>query len=488
MKTSVMLRRIIGIVLMTVVLSSALTALIYFIVAQTIFVHMRADELLPNARSIAELIASSEINADNPPSLPPLFGRLGADVHIYTAEGEELSFRPNKPDKSIDQPADNDGKQHSEGMREDLNDIIKPQLTKVLKGQEIQSVQSSSRRKDYLIIGVPVKQDGAVTGAVVLTKPISELSTALSGLNITLLISMLISFGIMLVPGYIAARKLVVPIRQMNDVSVAMRKGDFSVRADETQKGEIGELAQSINLFAEESEALERTRRDYVANVSHELRTPIAGIRAMSETLRDGLVPEDQKDRYYQNILRESMRLSRLVDDLLELSRLQSGNIALQKQEFAVRPLLENIADMYGGLAADVGVSFVFEADDDPMIAHSNPDRIEQVVVILLDNAVKHTPDGGCVTLMAHLNGDRILVTVKDTGDGIPKEHIEHIFERFYKVDTSHSTGGTGLGLSIASEVLTMLGESIEVESEPENGTTFVFTIHTALEDMIAKE
>jgi signal transduction histidine kinase len=305
-----------------------------------------------------------------------------------------------------------------------------------------------------------------------------ELNDAMQGLNMTLIISTIAAFMIMLIPGYFAAKHLVVPIRQMGEVARAMAKGNFAQRADESQKGEIGELGQAMNHFAAESGKLEQTRRDYVANVSHELRTPIAAIRAMGETLRDGLAKTaEKKELFYNNIVRESLRLSRLVDDLLELSRLQSGKEAMQKTQLDLREVIQNISDVYSHVAAESDIQYSVAADmERPAAVFSNADRIEQVMVILLDNAIKHSPKGGGILLSIEERGAQWEVSVSNTGETIPQEDLPYIFERFYKVDKSHSGGGTGLGLSIAKEIIKGLGEEIRAESV--NGETrFVFSV-----------
>ncbi|MDR0906558.1 MAG: HAMP domain-containing histidine kinase [Oscillospiraceae bacterium] len=312
-------------------------------------------------------------------------------------------------------------------------------------------------------------------GKVLFTRPVKEL-------NETLIMSVLISFAVMLVPGYLAARRLVVPIRQMQGVARAMARGEFSVRADETQKGEIGELGRAMNHFADESGRLEQTRRDFVANVSHELRTPIASIRAMGETLRDGMAKSDEKKTlFYNNIVRESMRLSRLVDDLLELSRLQSGAEAMKKTRFDLREVFRNIADSFELAAADAGTALNIDEPDEPLRVFSNPDRIEQLLVIIMDNALKHAGGGGTVTLTARQSGEKVTVGVSNTGETIAAEDLANIFERFYKADKSHSGEGYGLGLSIAREIVGGLGESIRAASA-DGVTTFEFTVSQAPE------
>lgn len=244
--------------------------------------------------------------------------------------------------------------------------------------------------------------------------------------------------------------------------------------------GGRGEGAVMLIRDITEASRLEQTRTEYVANVSHELRTPIASIRGLADALNDGLVKKDEdKARYYGYILRESMRLSRLIDDLLELSRLQSGTIAFKKQFISINELIEDVADRYVSAAREKGLNVEIDIGE-PYKVYTNPDRAEQVLVALTDNAIKY---GGSGTLRfsAEKKGDSLYISVSNPGS-IADEDIDHVFERFYKADKSHAGQGTGLGLSIVNEVLELLGERIWVKSE--NGTvTFTFTLSTVKPD-----
>lgn len=229
-----------------------------------------------------------------------------------------------------------------------------------------------------------------------------------------------------------------------------------------------------------QSERLEQTRRDYVANVSHELRTPLTAMRALIEPLRDGLIRgEDQRQRTYDTILRETLRLSRLVNDMLELSRLQSGNFSLEKNVFNPLQLLRSVFDTYAQYADDVGQTLLLHVPDALPLIYGNPDRTQQVLVSILDNAMKYTPEGGTVELIAEPCAGYIRIIVKDTGPGIPPEDLPHVFERFYKADKAHQGKGTGLGLAIAREIMRLLDEKLDVTSELGHGTAFSFTLHT---------
>lgn len=245
---------------------------------------------------------------------------------------------------------------------------------------------------------------------------------------------------------------------------------------DETDRcaGVVGLLSDVTQM-----ERLERTRRDYVANVSHEMRTPLTAMRALIEPLKEGMVrTEEDRQRYYDIMMRETMRLSRLINDLMELSRLQSGSLAIEKSTFDVGELVMDVCDRYQSIAADHEQSFRLLTDFTgcPSV-YSNPDRVEQLMVILLDNAIKYTPEGGTVSVGASWNADKVTLFVRDTGIGISKKDLPYVFDRFYKVDKAHSGRGSGLGLSIARELLHWMGEDIWVNSKEGQGSTFSFTV-----------
>lgn len=235
-----------------------------------------------------------------------------------------------------------------------------------------------------------------------------------------------------------------------------------------------------IMLLQDVTEAvrLEQTRRDYVANVSHELRTPIASIRSLAETLNDGLIKaEEDRSRYYGYILRESMRLSRLINDLLELSRLQSGTMSLERRSFDLIELLNDVCERMQLVAEESGLTFERELSHAPIMVYSNRDRIEQVSIALIDNAIKYAADDGKIVVSALEQTEQAIVRVRNTGH-INAADLPHLFERFYKADASHAGNGTGLGLAITQEVLTQLGETIIAENEDENAV-FAFTVTT---------
>lgn len=233
----------------------------------------------------------------------------------------------------------------------------------------------------------------------------------------------------------------------------------------------------AVGLFRDvtESERLEQTRRDYVANVSHELRTPLTSMRALLEPLAEGMVKsEDVKQRYYEILLRETMRLSRLINDMLELSRIQAGAAGIEMEAVNLSSLISRLSLRYLPIAADHDIKLSVEGlSDDLPLVWTNEDRSEQIFIILLDNAIKFTPEGGSVKILIEDFGFYSSISIIDSGVGIADEDIDHVFDRFYKADKAHNQPGTGLGLSIASEIATQMGQEIKVRSEEGLGSTF---------------
>ncbi|MEX0754245.1 MAG: HAMP domain-containing sensor histidine kinase [Actinomycetota bacterium] len=289
-----------------------------------------------------------------------------------------------------------------------------------------------------------------------------------------------IAAGIALVFSRWLARGMTQPLRDMAAAASLMAKGEYGQRVTTTSRDEVGRLAQAFNLMAADLESVERQRRDLVANAAHELKTPIAAMRAHLENLLDGVEQPDPKT--LQVMLGQAERLGRLVEQLLDLSRLESGDLPLRRGRLPLPPLVDQVISEIGVARGDRNVNVTNGIGDDlpPVIA--DRERVAQVVFNLLDNAVRFTAPGGSVTVTAEGHGGVVQVRVADTGVGIPAEHLPRVFERFYRVDSARSRdeGGTGIGLAIARSVVEAHGGRIWAESRPGRGSDFVFELPAA--------
>lgn len=249
---------------------------------------------------------------------------------------------------------------------------------------------------------------------------------------------------------------------------------------------ERGEVQGMVAVFHDitELKRLERVRKDFVANVSHELRTPVAVIKGYAETLLagPGEASPEQTTRFLGTIHRHSERLAELIADLLTLSELEAGGMALELAPLTIEGTVRHVANLLEQKARDKGITIAFEGIGHlpPVLADRR--RVEQVLINLLDNAIKYTQEKGAITVSAADAGEMLRIAVTDSGIGIPPKDLPRLFERFYRVDSARSReqGGTGLGLSIVKHIVQLHGGTIAVESTPGKGSTFSFTLKKA--------
>jgi signal transduction histidine kinase len=273
------------------------------------------------------------------------------------------------------------------------------------------------------------------------------------------------------------ARGMVSPLREMSKAAAAMAHGDYGRRVTATSKDEVGDLARAFNAMAAQLAEVDRARRDLVANVSHELRTPITALRAGLENLVDGVEPSDPA--ILQTMLGQVERLGRLVTQLLDLSKLESGAVPLNRQRFRVRPLLEQ-AVREARLHAPESLELIVEADT-TLEAHADPERVHQVVANILENAVRHSPRNGRILVGARGDNALLFIEVTDQGPGVPQGEEERIFERFYRADAARtrSEGGSGLGLAIARWIVDMHGGVITASRAEPTGCRMTVALPT---------
>jgi len=248
-----------------------------------------------------------------------------------------------------------------------------------------------------------------------------------------------------------------------------------------TGSRETQELASAFNLMATQLETLEKTRRDFVANVSHELRSPMTSIKGYIQAMLDGTISAEDQPRYLNVVLDETNRLTDLVRDLLDLSRLESGKFPMQIAPFDANEMMRRILIRFEQRIDQKKLSVNIHFEADPCYALGDVSRITQVVSNFIDNAVKFMSEpGSCLTLRTERIDRYIRFSVQDTGPGIAEKDLPHLAERFYKADKAHTAGmGTGLGLSICKSILMQHASAIELESQP-GRTVFSFRLPAA--------
>lgn len=590
---SIFLRRLLLALIITLLIASATMVGGYAFISRDTYTEIKLKEMAPKADAAEQLIIEF------------LDGQITEEAFIRLSKTQMLAV--NGATLFVDQ--ENRCMQYQDsifGMSpEEMQQALSEEITTVLSGKKVSTdaVRLPGKRPNALVVGTPIfMPDGSLAGGIFVIKSAQEIIGATAKLSTSLFWIAAIVLPVTLLITSWRIRRITEPLHTMSEAAIAMSKGNFDIRVNEDEIGEVGVLARALNglcaglsqtiyqlkteksqldqilqsltdgvaatdevgmlthynaalmrmfgavnvekreelvpdpkiwkafdevfetgepqsitypmagdktlwitiapvvtdggqrvgvagLFKDmtEMERLEAMRREYVANVSHELRTPLTAVRGLLEPLADGMVKdEEDRQRYYRIMLHEVLRLSRLITDMMTLSRLQSGTEYMEVVRVDMNTLIRDIASGYSGPARQKGIELVVDSPKPVPDAMTDPDRIEQVLIILIDNAMRYTPEGGTITIGMCNAKDSIILTVTDTGCGISKDDLPHIFERFYKVDKSRGEGGTGLGLSIAQFIMEKLGESITVESEPGKGTRFILTVKRYVRNAIA--
>jgi signal transduction histidine kinase len=284
---------------------------------------------------------------------------------------------------------------------------------------------------------------------------------------------------------FISSSRITQPLKEMSEMTKDIAKGDLSKRVEIQSNDEIGLLAQSFNDMAGELAKQEELRTGFVANVSHELRSPLTSIHGFAQGMHDGTIAQDDQKQYLQIIVDETTRLKKLIRELLDLSQIESGTFPLNKKVYDINEQIRRVLIRYLDIIEEKGIDVEVNFKQDFCMVCADWDRIEQVLVNLIDNAIKFTPRDGKITLWSHECDGKVLVGVTDTGEGIAREDLPFIFERFYKSDKSHTEKkGTGLGLSIVKKIIEEHGHTIKATSNPGAGASFTFSLDLAQEDI----
>lgn len=375
--------------------------------------------------------------------------------------------------------------QLSPNTASDLPANAKEIVDEVFAGQtEFSESFSNLLETPTLTVGTPIKsQSGEVIGAVLLHSPVNGTDLAVSNgiliLGISIGSALLIAAGLSVIFSFSFTK----PLKRMNQTAILLAEGDYSAKTEVRQRDEIGTLAKNMDILSgrldeasRESEKLENMRRDFVANISHELRTPITVIRGSLEALEDGVVTDGDKIReYYSQMLAESKHLQRLVGDLLDLSRLQNADFALEMADISLCDVLSDGLRSAGSLAKEKEIEILYENKAAGCAIRGDYGRLRQMILIVLDNAIKFSPVKGHIAVKLTQNGG-LTLSVRDDGPGIAPEELPYIFDRFHKTKSEENKTGTGLGLAIAKQIALRHNITLEARSQPGQGSEFVFT------------
>ena len=322
-----------------------------------------------------------------------------------------------------------------------------------------------------------------VVGALLIVSPESDQTDINQSSLSVIIMSSVVALGISFIIVIIFATELSLPISRMRTTALELAAGHYDTKTGIKRDDEIGDLAKTIDILSEkllendiERRKLDQMRFDFFANVSHELRTPITVIRAYTETLSDGVVTEEEKIlQYYDRMLSECKSMERLVGDLLLLSKMQNPDFVIQREPVNLLQIFEDIIRSAGAIAEKKNISIQVTKDNPITMILGDYDRLRQMFMVILDNAIKFSPESKSVYITI-TKSDKIRVSIKDEGIGIDPADISYIFEKFYKSNLRQNASGTGLGLAIAKQIAIKHEGNIEVNSAPGEGSEFIFT------------
>lgn len=330
-----------------------------------------------------------------------------------------------------------------------------------------------------LTVGYPIVVGDKIIGGVFMCKPITVLQEGIRDMRAVVVGCMIPVFiiGAMLI--YYSTKRIIMPLRDMNDAAKIIADGNFQNRIEVESGDEVGQLAQSFNNMAESLEKTENNRQKFIANISHDLRSPLTSIQGFISAIADGTIPPERQSHYLNIVLEETARLTKLANDMTDLSKVEAGAINLELCEFDINDMIRDSLNVFETRlsAKKIRTQAIFEEVVTAVLA--DPNMIQRVIQNLLDNAIKFTPQGGEITVETTINGGKVYVAVRDNGEGITREEQKKVFERFFKADSSRGLdkGGIGLGLSIVKEFIKAHGEKIEVKSNENVGTEFIFSL-----------
>ncbi|MDX6513808.1 MAG: hypothetical protein QOE36_3312 [Gaiellaceae bacterium] len=300
---------------------------------------------------------------------------------------------------------------------------------------------------------------------LLLQSSLSDADRTVALVSRRVLIAGLLALVFAIVAGYLGATLFARRVRRLEAAAERIADGDFDEPFEDRRRDELGDLARTFERMRARLAQLDHARREFIANASHELRTPLFSLGGFIELLQDEDL-DDATQREFLETMREQVeRLTRLATDLLDLSRLDAGRLHVEAVPLELGPLARDLVDEFRGLALAGGHELEAVAHGDT-VALADEQRTQQIARALVGNALRHTPSGSSVRVEVRAAGEEARLTVEDDGPGIPAEHTQHVFERFYRIDGAHASG-SGLGLAIARELAELMGGRIELESRP---------------------
>lgn len=367
----------------------------------------------------------------------------------------------------------------SSGFTPDENDLMPDYEQAMASDSEGSFVGRLAGGEKILAVSMPISAMNSEYSSVRMVTSLTEIDNTIKTYTAAVLSVCAIVILIIIITGLYFAGSIVKPIRQISSIARKFAMGDFSVRIENNSNDEIGDLCTAINHMADELSNAEAMKNEFISSVSHELRTPLTAIKGWAETLMiDGGGNTETMKKGVGVIVNETERLSQMVEELLDFSRMQNGHFTLQNANMDILAELGDAVLIYSDKAVRESKQIIYDEPEMLPIVFGDKNRIRQVFINVIDNAVKYSSAGDTVTIKALAEDGKIIVSVADTGVGIKQSDLAKVKTKFYKAN--HTRRGSGIGLAVADEIVTMHGGSMDIASEGEGlGTTVTITLPT---------
>lgn len=330
-----------------------------------------------------------------------------------------------------------------------------------------------------LTVGYPIEIGGQVELALFIHTPMPQILTLIDEVRSILAKAVFVTAGIIFILIYYTSKRMSKPLKEMNQVAKKIANGDFAKRIDVEGEDEIAQLGESLNYMAGELDKIDANRKAFIANVSHDMRSPLTSIQGFVTAILDGTIPPEKHDKYLRIVLNESQRMIKMTNDILELSRMEEGNLPLKKMEFNLHEMIRDLLDNFEQITKEKEVKVDVLFDKKEQMVFADPEKIARVVQNLLDNAFKFVNNQGTIEVETVAKQNKVWVYIRNSGPSISKEDQKNIWERFYKSDLSRGKDktGMGIGLVIVKETIRQHNEELGIISNEGEPVTFYFTL-----------
>lgn len=435
------------------------------------FVSNESDLITQRAHNFEEIVNSKYFNSFSLDLLQEqimiLDGYTGANIWLFTEEGTFNSTSDSTYDMQL-------------GKYPYLADDIK----NVFEGRETsREVLYEGISQDRILrVGYPFHVGDKIY-AMFINVPMPELEDTISKVSVIIFISLSISGLLAVTLIFMITRRMGHEIKVINDAAKFIAQGNFEKKIIINRKDELGELAESFNAMADELYKQENTKRMFISSLSHDLRTPLTTIKGYTHGMLDGTIEADKQERYLKIVSNESDRLIKMINDLLDLSKMESGALVLNKTDFDLNDVIINVLDSFEQKIIDKRIKLTIDLTKEKILAHGDMASIQRVIYNLMDNATKFVNMDGDISIRTELKNDKIYVGISNSGNILSSKELSMIWDRFTKLDKSRGLEkkSSGLGLSIVREIVKAHNEKIEVYSNEDVGVAFIFTVATQI-------